>query len=67
MTPIKLILLAGTAVHTVDHADQARLIAVAPTPTDAEWLANSLAMAHEVDVRRHVLDSLPVRLRTEEV
>lgn len=54
MTPIKLILLSGCCVYVVDHAGNARLTALCPTPTDATWLGKSLSAHHQVPLEANV-------------
>lgn len=46
MTPIKYFLLIGTALYTVDHADNTMLMCVSPDENTANWVANSLSAFH---------------------
>lgn len=50
MTPIKDIILCGNVVATRDQANGVHIVAIAPSPKDAEWLAWSLGRAHSVEV-----------------
>lgn len=50
MTPIKYLLLMGTALYTVDHADQTMLMCVSPNEGTANWVGNSLSAFHGVPV-----------------
>lgn len=48
MTPIKMIVQRGVAIHTRDFSDQEELQCLAESEQKADWLAWSLAHAHKV-------------------
>ena len=59
MTPMKAVVLHGTMVFVRDMADNVELKAMCPNERDAEWLASSLARAHDVDLEVTNFDTLP--------
>lgn len=48
MTPIKMIMVRGSQVYTLDHANLLDLKCIAVDEKQARWLAWSLARAHGV-------------------
>lgn len=58
MTPIKYVGWFKCLVFCVDHADQVEMQCVAVSERQAEWVARSLARAHNVESKR--VDGLPV-------
>jgi hypothetical protein len=59
MTPIKLLLLVGTSIYTVDYAGRTSLVSVSPSTGVAQWVLNGLAEYHHVPARIHEDDLLP--------
>lgn len=50
MTPIKAIVVVGTAIYTEDWAGLRELQCVGASPEKAEWVAAGLSKYHKVDV-----------------
>lgn len=50
MTPLKRLILDGTAIVTQDYADQTEIVCVANGPDQARWLLDALVKQHKVEV-----------------
>lgn len=59
MTPLKSLILHGTAIYARDHADNVELKAIALNEDDAAWLAGSLAAFHKVEIE-HLPPGTPI-------